>query len=203
MYINSFFQPRTDPEIVRTLVRRLLFEIGSYGPWITSATFTAIGRLSHLGPSIDSMSSRLLEEVPHPRLAMAGFVGLGGDADEAARGKLSPAAYSVAAVCRHIAEVEHPAAYFGYMYLLESTTVTLGVRVRELLESVKLKDKFITVHSKVDVKHTQDIAIDLDSVVEDLPEARGAISDSYDRFAAVYPLPIWNAAFDATTRELG
>jgi hypothetical protein len=127
---QRFFQSRTDPLFVRTVVRRLLFEIGSYGPWITSATFTAVGRLSHLWPSVESLSAHLLEEVPHPRLAMKGFLGLGGDAGEAARGRLSPAAFAVASVCRRIAEEEHPAAYLGYIYLLESTTVTLGVRRR-------------------------------------------------------------------------
>lgn len=45
---QRFFHSRIDPPYVRTVVRRLLLEVGSYGPWITSAMFSAVGRLSHL-----------------------------------------------------------------------------------------------------------------------------------------------------------
>lgn len=200
---HGFFQSYTESTAVRTVVRRLLFEVATYGPWITSATFTAVGRLSQIWPNVTPFAEHLLEEVPHPTLAMEGFLALGGEPREAAAGKLSPASFALAAVCRRIAEEEHPTSYLGYVYLLESTTVTLAVRLQDLLASAELEVPFLTVHATEDVGHTRGVAAGIDALVEKMPEARPAIIDGFDYFSSVYPLPIWSSALQAAQRELG
>lgn len=199
---STFFHSFTDPNDVQVVVRRLLFEVATYGPWITSATFTAIGRVSQIWPDVTLFAEHLLEEVPHPRLAMEGFLELGGDKEEAASAKLSPASFALASVCCRIAEDHHPMSYLGYVYLLESTTVTLGVRLKELLMSANLDIEFISKHATEDVEHTQKIAAGIDAVCDAMPDARQAIINSYDYFSAVYPLPIWSTALQAAQLEL-
>src|SRR5690606_34697563 len=60
---SAFFRSFTDPNAIQIAVRRLLFEVATYGPWITSATFTAIGRLSQIWPDVTLFAEHLLEEV--------------------------------------------------------------------------------------------------------------------------------------------
>ncbi|WP_372720626.1 iron-containing redox enzyme family protein [Novipirellula sp.] len=199
---QGIFHSRTDPEFIRVVIRRVLFEVATYGPFITSASFTAIGRLCHQWPRVEALAMHLSEEARHPQLAMDGFLLLGGDHDEAAECKLSPAAFAVAAVCEQCGRSGHPAGYLGFMYLMEFTTITLATQARKLLASANLQILHVDMHSKVDIEHVALLDTEINALVESLPETRSAILDGFDRFAAVYPLPLWKFAYETARGEL-
>src|SRR3954469_25305322 len=55
--------------IVLGTIRQILSDVGSYGPHITEASFTAIGRLHGHEQFMGPLIGQLLEEVSHPGMA--------------------------------------------------------------------------------------------------------------------------------------
>jgi hypothetical protein len=200
---QAIFESQQPPAFTQVFARRLLYEVGSYGPFIVTATFTAMGRLSRICDSIHGFAAHLLDEVPHPNLAMEGFLQLGGSEFDVQERVLSPAAFALASVCFNLAERCHPASYLGYIYLLESTTVVLAPRLRNLLNIAQLEVPFVTVHAEEDVAHTSQIAMAIDSLIETTDDDTStAIDSGFDYFKAVYPYPIWHHALQRTLQEL-
>jgi hypothetical protein len=200
---KQFFSSRADSEFVKAAVGGLLFEVGSYGPFITSATFTGIGRLSHLLSDVRPLMTVVEDELPHPRLALQDSCGLCATTGDGPSPTLSSAAFSVAAVARMIAEFEHPAAFLGYIYLLESTTAELAPRVKSMLDAAGLDVPFVSVHAVEDVAHTARLSRIIDSVVDEIPEAAQAIGLGFDYSSAVYPIPIWKSGYRRAMHSLG
>src|SRR5437016_1907788 len=71
---------RTSSKFTAAVVKHVLLEVFSYGPLITEATFTAIGRWPKTRPDLMKMATiHILEEVDHCELAFKDYVKLGGD----------------------------------------------------------------------------------------------------------------------------
>jgi pyrroloquinoline quinone (PQQ) biosynthesis protein C len=85
------------------------------------------------------------------------------------------------------------------MYFFEASTPQICQSILEALErQPDVPEKsldYVRVHAKVDVKHSQMLRDAIAVVVEAVPDAGGDILYGQEVFAAVYPLPIFEAAF--------
>ena len=198
--------PRTDPHFVAAIVRWYLLEVFSFGPHVTEATFTAIGRMPKNRPDLmKPMILHDLEEVDHGEMALQDCLKLGGDERFARTRRMTPASFIMAATCRMLAERENPFCYLGYMHCFETLTPPLAERAQKLLaaKGFPLKARyFIDFHAKEDVHHARMLRNLVDDVVRDYADAAAAIEYGFECFAGVYPLPIWAAALENARKEL-
>jgi len=192
----------TPRSLLVAVVRNILLETGSYGPHITTATCTAIGRMADRHRFIRPLMSHLLEEVSHPDLALRGYARLGGDESLARARRISPQAFAAAAVARTLAEAESPFSYLGYMYLTEGTTAVVAARVNAAMKAKQVSVEFVDVHAQADVEHAGFLREQIGQVVAEYPEEAAAIEYGFDCYAAVYPHPIWAAALERARREM-
>jgi hypothetical protein len=197
--------PASDPGLVACLLKYVLLEVFSYGPHITEATFTAIGRLPKDRPDLmRPMLLHDLEEVNHGEMALVDYVKLGGSETWARSRRRTPAAFAVGAVCRMLAERESPFTYLGYMYLLEGLTPLLAERALAFLRARAIAVSarhFLDFHAREDIGHVRRLRKLIVRVVRDYPEAAAAIDYGFDCFRCVYPLPVWAAALDHAREE--
>jgi len=196
-----------DPRFVLTVVKYVLLEVFSYGPHVTEATFTAIGRMPKNRPDLMKVMIRHdLEEVDHGEMALADFVKLGGDETWARERRITPASYAMAATVRMLAERESPFAYLGYMYPFEALTPVLTARLQEQLGRKGFPmpaRRFIDVHAEEDVSHAKLLKHLIGVAAAEFAGAAEAIEYAFDCFAAVYPLPVWDAVLAHALAELG
>lgn len=203
---KSVFNPESDPRYVATVIKYVLLEVFSYGPHVTEATFTAIGRMPKKRPDLmQVMINHDLDEVDHGEMALKDFIKLGGDETWARSRRITPASFVMAATVRLLAEHESPFAYLGYMYPFESLTPILTERVQKLLSAKGFPveaQKFIDFHATEDIAHAKVLKTLVERVVRDYPDAAAAIEYGFDCFAQVYPLPIWVAAMRHASVEV-
>src|SRR5690606_23420449 len=80
---SPFWQRIVGPETPITeasrLMREVLMEVHSYGKEIIASVFTAIGRFPPVPRVLRAVIEHILDEVPHPELALSDFVRMGGD----------------------------------------------------------------------------------------------------------------------------
>jgi hypothetical protein len=199
-------RPETEPRLVAAFTKWYLLEVFSYGPHVTEATFTAIGRLPKTRPDLmKPMILHDLEEVDHGEMALRDYLQLGGDERFARSRRITPASFALGATCRMLAERESPFTYLGYMFLFEGLTVPLTERALKVLAAKGFPAKastFIEFHATEDVSHAKGLRNLIIRVVRDYPEEAGAIEYGFDGFATVYPLPIWDAAMAHARQEL-
>ena len=106
--------PNTRPELVTAIIKYILLEVFSYGPHVTEATFTAIGRLrKDRSDLMRPMILHDLSEVDHGEMALKDFIKLGGDEAWARSRLITPASFAMGATCRMLAERENPFSYLG------------------------------------------------------------------------------------------
>lgn len=198
--------PKTDPRLIGAILKYTLLEVFSYGPHVTEATFTAIGRIPKDRPDLmKPMIMHDLEEADHGEMALKDFVKLGGDEAWARSRRISPASFVLGATCRTLAQLESPFAYLGYMYLFESLTPTLANRVLDVLHKRGLAadaQYFVKFHATEDIAHSKALRALVVRVVHDFPDAAGAIDYGFECFCCTYPLPIWETALRHSQDEL-
>jgi hypothetical protein len=198
--------PETDAQTVATIIKYILLEVFSYGPHVTEATFTAIGRFPKNRPDLmKPMIIHDLSEVDHGEMALRDYIKLGGDEAFARSRRITPESFCMSATCRLLATAEEPWAYLGYMYLFESLTPILTERAQLILAAKRFPGDakhFIDFHAKEDIGHSIQLAEFVDRVVNEYSSAEAAIEYGFDCFAAAYPLPIWNAALRHALAEI-
>lgn len=196
----------TDPRLVATIVKYILLEVFSYGPHVTEATFTAIGRLPKIRPDLmKPMVLHDLSEVDHGEKALMDFVALGGSEGWARSRRITPESFAMSATCRMLAEREDPFSYLGYMWLFECLTPILTGRAQRFLAAKAFPleaQNFIDMHATEDVGHAHVLTKLVERVATDYPASASSIEYGFDCFAAVYPLPIWKAAVAHARAEL-
>jgi hypothetical protein len=201
------FDPDADPRLVQSVVKYVLLEVFSYGPHVTEATFTAIGRMPKTHPDLMKIMVRHdLDEVDHGEMALADFVRLGGDEHWARTRRTTPASFAMAATVRMLAERDLPFAYLGYMYPFEALTPVLTARLQEQFQRKgfpAVARKFVDVHAEEDISHAKVLRHLIGQVVETFAGASEAIEYGFECFATVYPLPIWDAVLAHALDELG
>ena len=195
----------SDSDLVIRFVRHALLEVYSYGPHVTEATFTAIGRFPKDRPDLMwPLIKHDLAEVTHGDMALRDFIRLGGDGRWARERRMTPASYAMAATCRMIAERESPFAYLGYMYPFEALTPTLMERAIRFVADHGFPQsarRFIDVHAEADVEHSDELRAMIIRIVTDYPAAAEAIEHAFECFVAVYPIPIWESALGRAKLE--
>lgn len=188
----------TSRQLATAVVREVMLEVFSYGPLITEATFTAIGRWPKTRPDLMKMATtHILDEVDHCEVALRDYIQLGGNEESARARRMSPAAFAMAATCKLLAEREDPFAYLGFMYLFEALTPTLSQRALQVLARKNFAaaaQTFIDLHATEDIKHTAFLRGLMTKVVRDFPAAAESIKYGLECFACVWPLPVWEAA---------
>ena len=183
----------------RALMRELYREAASYHRPVFEAASTMVGRFP---PSqakvIERLYAQLSEEVTHGELALEGYARLGGDREAARRAPMSPAAFAVASVWWGLCRFASPFGYLGAMYFFEASTPQICQAVLEVFERQRDVPEssldYIKIHAKVDVKHSQMLRDAILTVADGDEGAGAAILYGQVVFAAVYPLPIFEAA---------
>ncbi len=196
----------TDPRLVALIVKYILLEVFSYGPHVTEATFTAIGRFPKDRPDLmRPLILHDLSEVDHGEMALKDFVKLGGSEVWARNRRISPCSFAMGATCRMLGERGNPFAFLGYMYPFETLTPVLTERAQGFLKMHGFPIEaqvFIDTHAEEDIGHANLLNLLVRRVVTEFPEAAAEIDYGFNCFTNVYPLPIWAKALENAKAEL-
>lgn len=192
-------QPGCDSLLVSRVFREIYLSIYQYQPHVTEATFTAVGRMpKHSEKLIKKMIIQQVEEVEHADMALRDYLRLGGD-EALANGPIFPECAAVAAMCHYLGEHCHPAAYLGFMYIFEALTPIMATKAQEIMGAANYLPaarEFVDLHATEDIRHTNMILAVIEEVVSTDPAAGEAILFGLRSFTGVYPLPVWNAAYE-------
>jgi len=198
--------PETDPRLVALIVKYILLEVFAYGPHVTEATFTAIGRFPKDRPDLmKPLILHDLSEVDHGEMALRDFIKLGGNEAWARTRKISPCSFAMGATCRMLGERESPFAFLGYMYPFETLTPILTERAQGFLKMHGFPVEaqvFIDTHAEEDIGHANLLNLLVKRVVNDFPSTKEDILYGFDCFTHVYPTPIWAQALENARTEL-
>ena len=196
----------TDPRLVALIVKYILLEVFSYGPHVTEATFTAIGRFPKDRPDLmRPLILHDLSEVDHGEMALKDFIKLGGSEAWARKRRISPCSFAMGATCRMLGEIQSPFAFLGYMYPFETLTPILTERAQSFLRMHGFPIEaqvFIDTHAEEDIGHANLLNLLVKRVVNDFPDAAAEIDYGFDCFVNVYPLPIWAQALANARAEM-
>lgn len=202
---QAITEPDTDPALIRLIMREVYLEIYSYQPHVITATISIIGRM----PKADArMISKMLihqaEEADHGEMALRDYVALGGDEQYARARRISPESFAVASVWWGLWHMEDPFAYLGALYPFEGLTPIVSQLARDAVSKKGVPGQaleFITFHAEEDIKHTALVRKLLKYVVGKYPSAAESIRSGIEYFLAVYPIPVWMAAYRRAIAE--
>lgn len=203
---STFVDPATPVKLMIALMREVHLEIFHYQPHTTEAVFTAVGRMpKHDEQLLKDMILQQIEEVEHADMSLRDYVRLGGLEAYARETRMSPQSFAVSAVKRMLAEHEDPAAYLGFMYIFEALTMILAKSALEAMNErgfPMVGREFLELHAVEDIRHTDIIVNIIHEVVQRWPERAEAIEYGFDCFANVYPIPVWEAAYQRAITQL-
>jgi pyrroloquinoline quinone (PQQ) biosynthesis protein C len=199
---KDLINPKTKPDFIRRLMQEVYLEIASYQPHVIEAAICSIGQMPRSMPvrMIKAMLRHQAEEFDHGEMALRDYVALGGNEDDVrSRLRISDASFTVSAVWWMITRLRDPFAYLGALYPFEGLTPVISARVKAILAGKQYPDnalEYIEFHSTEDIKHANLIKALIEETVTRYPEAEQSIKDGVERFLAVYPLPVWNTAYE-------
>ncbi len=201
-----FFIAITDPnaptELVFAFMREIFLDVYAYQKRIDEVVFQAVGRFGHHideQPLVRALIAVQIEETGHGTLALEDHVALGGDRQLASTQRPTPHAAAVIAVTRYLCTDHHPAAHLGFMYFFERFTTMIVELVAPTLERHGYPNDrltFMRLHAEEDIRHADMLANLITEIDERYPDARQEIEYGFQCFRAVYPLPVWGAAFE-------
>lgn len=204
---RSVFAAEADPRYVATVVKFVLLEVFSYGPHVTEATFTAIGRFPKKEVKfMEKLALHDVEEADHGEMALVDAVKLGLDEKWARERYITPESFAMGAAVRLISTQLNPFAYLGYMYPFEALTPILTQRLQKVLTAKQFPSHakhFVDYHAVADIGHAAALRKIIEQIVEKYPEAMAEIDYAFNIFTCVYPLPIWATCVTKTREELG
>jgi hypothetical protein len=146
---------------------------------------------------IQALCCHKAEEAEHGIWAAEDHRKLGGSAQTQA--KPSPATFAVASVWWRMAETEEPLGYLGAEYLFEELTALVTGALLPLIEARDLpRDgfRFIIKHASEDAKHALFLKHLILDIVTRYPDSAQAMYRCFDYFNQVYPIPVWDEAFE-------
>jgi hypothetical protein len=203
---QTIMRPEATHCDITTILKYILLEVFSYGPHLAGATRLAISRLKQLHPElVKRMFFNDLEKVDRGHLALKDFVQLGGNEQWARARQMTPESQKLAATCHSLAAQESPFACLGYLYLIEALTPVIISRLQVVLAVKGFPAgarHFIDSHATEDIADAKAIHGLINRVVRDIRATAPTIEYGFDRVAAVYPLPIWQAALRHARTEL-
>lgn len=198
---KALTHPKAKPEFVRSFLREVYVEIASYQPHVIEAAIASIGQMPRSMPvrMVKAMLRHQAEEFDHGEMAVRDYIALGGSEDYLRhQHKISHASFTVSAVWWMITKLRDPFAYLGALYPFEGLTPIVSQRVMAVLAKKAFPanaQEYLTFHATEDIKHANLIRALINETAERYPESRESILDGMERFLAVYPLPVWNAAY--------
>lgn len=199
--------PDTPKADILSLVREIFRAVAWYQKHTTEAGFHMFGRLPKTEVKlIQALCGHKAEEAEHGVWALEDHGKLGGKAADATDTHPSPATFVVAAVWWRMAQVENPLGYLGAEYLFEQLTALVTQAALPVIEGRQLpKDglRFIIEHATEDAKHASFIKHLILDVVTRYPDSAEAMFRTFDYFHAVYPLPVWDEAFERALGQRG
>jgi pyrroloquinoline quinone (PQQ) biosynthesis protein C len=190
------------PHLAVAVMKEVYLEIFSYQRHAIEGAIYAIAQMPRSMPvrMIKAMLRHQAEEFDHGEMALRDYVALGGDETYARQHHVtSPAAYSVGAVWRMIAHERDPFAYLGALYPFEGLTPIVSERVKAVLLKSGFPAgalEFVEFHSTEDPKHTELVKHLIKETVARYPQAEASIQQGLERFLAIYPIPVWQTAYD-------
>ncbi len=195
---------QAEKRLVSNTLKHIYLSIYQYQPHVTEATFTAVGRMpKHSEKLIMKMIVQQVEEVEHADMALRDYLRLGGD-EALVKGPMFPECAAVAAMCHYLGEHCHPAAYLGFMYIFEALTPIMATQAQRIMSAkdyLPAAREFVDLHATEDIRHTNMILAVIEEIIRVDPAAHDAILFGLRSFLAVYPLPVWNAAYERAKAE--
>lgn len=204
---QTALDPNTDPQLVMAVMREVYLEIVMYQPDVIEATIATIAqfpRTMDVG-LINEMLHHQVEEFDHGEMALRDYIAAGGDAKSARNRRMSPTAFSVAAMWRMLCHKREPFAYLGALYPFEGLTPIVTGKIKSHLARHGMKAdslEFVEYHSTADLEHTETVRKLITEIVNTYPESRTSICYGIEYFLAVYPMPGWTAAFARAKRNM-
>jgi hypothetical protein len=197
-FFRAISKPGADKALVTNTLKHIYLSIYQYQPHVTEATFTAVGRMPKQNEQlIKTMILQQVEEVEHADMALRDYLRLGGDR-ALAEGPMFPECAAVAAVCHFLGEHCPPAAYLGFMYIFEALTPIMAEQAQKVMSTsdyLPEAREFVDLHATEDIRHTDMIIAVIDKLIRIQPSAGEAIVFGLNAFLAVYPIPVWDAAY--------
>jgi hypothetical protein len=191
-------EPSTSRDDIITLIREIFRSVVMYQSHTTEAGFHMFGRLPKGEVRlIQALCCHKAEEAEHGIWAAEDHRKLGGSTQNEARP--SPATFAVASVWWRMAETEEPLGYLGAEYLFEELTALVTGALLPLIEARDLpRDgfRFIIEHATEDAKHAAFIKHLILDVVTRYPNSAQAMHRCFEYFNQVYPIPVWDEAFE-------
>ncbi len=200
--------PDADPILVKEIMKEIYLEIVMYQPDVIEATIAIIGQFPRTMKvnTIDEMLHHQVEEFDHGEMALRDYVALGGSESEARNRKMSPSAFSIAAMWRFLCHKRDPFAYLGAVYPFEGLTPIVTEMVKPFLKDKGMKRKtmeFVDYHSTADLEHTALVKELIENIADEYPESKVSICYGIEYFLSVYPLPAWSSAYKRAKLKLG
>jgi hypothetical protein len=190
------------PRIV-ALLREIFRAVCWYQPHTTEAGFHMFGRLPKSDVRlIQALCGHKAEEAEHGVWAREDYRKLGGDDQSMMSDSPSPATFAVASIWWRMAQVEEPLAYLGPEYLFEQLTALVAPAALQILSKRKLPReglRFIVEHAVEDQKHATFLKHTILDVVTRYPASAPAMLRCYEYFEMVYPLAVWDEAFERSS----
>jgi hypothetical protein len=195
----------TEPGLIVRVMREVYLEIVGYQPHAIEAAIASIGQFPRsMKPRlVKAMLAHQGEEFDHGEMALRDFVGLGGNESDARKKRMSPEAFAVAGMWWMIAHQRDPFAYLGALYLFEGLTPTVTGFVKANLQKKGFTEEsleYIEFHSTEDIKHANLVRYLISDVAETYPESVESMKYGFQCFRAVYPIPLWRAAFQRASK---
>jgi pyrroloquinoline quinone (PQQ) biosynthesis protein C len=193
--------PATPPELTRSVMREIYLEIASYQPDVIEAAIAIIGQMPRTldERKVKAMLLHQAEEFSHGEMALRDYVALGGDVRAARARRPSAASMAVIGVWWALWKRREPFAYLGALYPFEGLTPIVSSLVKPSLQAAGFSSsalEFITFHSEEDPKHTNLVRHLITEVAAQYPESEEAMLHGIEAFLEVYPLPVWETAYD-------
>jgi hypothetical protein len=195
----AIFSEQTTNEELRSILCELFLSVYWYQKHTTEASFLMLGRLPKYEQRLmRTLLAHKVEEAEHGEWALRDYLALGGS-EATAISLPSPATFAVAAVWWRMAGVEEPLGYLGAEHLFEYLTVLVSAALMPELKKRHFdlsRIDFIVEHATEDVKHTNLIRHWIGECCTGYPDSVHSMHRCFDYFESVYPLPVWQEAYD-------
>jgi hypothetical protein len=190
----------TPAGFAREVLKEVYLEIYSYQPHRIAATIAIIGRMPKDDPKMmNSMLIHQTEEADHGEMALRDYVRLGGDEHYARSRRISPASFAVASIWWGILQMEDPFCYLGALYMFDGLTPIVCQRAVQALgprDFPKAAMEFLGFHAAGDLGYSRLLRRLLSDAGARYPKASESITYGLDCAMAVYPLPVWQTAYE-------
>jgi hypothetical protein len=189
----------TSNQEILTFIREIFRSVTMYQRHTTEAGFHMFGRLpKNEVKLIQALCGHKAEEAEHGIWAEEDFCRLGGDRSSLDN-PASPATFVIAATWWRMAEVEEPLGYLGAEYLFEQLTALVTQAFLPIIQKRNLPAgglRFAIEHATEDAKHAIFLKHLILDVVTRYPGSQISMYRCFDYFNAVYPLPVWDEAYE-------